>query len=77
MIEVTSGGETFRVLRKCATDEPALREVQPRHWAACHLIENFDRSPVTIPRLEHRREVVPAVIDGGAQAPLATEGVVS
>jgi peptide/nickel transport system ATP-binding protein/oligopeptide transport system ATP-binding protein len=74
VIETTSGGETFRVLRKCATDEPALREVQPRHWAACHLIENFDRSPLTIPQLNHRREVVPGVIDGGAQVPLATAG---
>ena len=71
VIEVTSGGETFRVLRKCATDEPALREVKPRHWGACHLVENFDRSPVTRPALPHRREVVPGVIDGGAQAPLA------
>ena len=71
VIETTSGGETFRVLRKCATDEPALREVQPRHWASCHLVENFDRSPVTTPRLAHRREVVPGVIDGGAQVPLA------
>jgi oligopeptide/dipeptide ABC transporter ATP-binding protein len=72
VVEVTSGGETFRVLRKCATDEPALREVQPRHWAACHLVENFERAPVTTPRLDHRREVVPGVIDGGAQVPLAT-----
>ena len=78
VIETTSGGETFRVLRRCATDEPALREVQPRHWAACHLVENFDRAPVTTPRLNHRREVVPGVIDGGAQVPLAAvEGVAS
>jgi oligopeptide/dipeptide ABC transporter ATP-binding protein len=79
VVEVTSGGETFRVLRKCATDEPALREVQPRHWAACHLVENFDRSPRTTPRLDHRREVVPGVIDGGEQVPLAAraEGVAS
>src|SRR3954470_3556736 len=79
VVEVTSGGETFRVLRNCSTAEPALREVQPRHWAACHLVENFERSPVTTPRLDHRREVVPGVIDGGAQVPLAAraEGVAS
>ena len=76
VIDVTSGGETFRVLRKCATDEPILREVQPRHWAACHLIENFDRAPVTTPRLAHRREVVAGVIDGEAQMPLAAAGEV-
>jgi hypothetical protein len=53
--------------------------VQPRHWAACHLVENFDRSPVTTPRLDHRREVVPGVIDGGDPIPLAAraEGVAS
>src|SRR5688572_12553461 len=79
VIELTTGGETFRVLRKCATDEPALREVQPRHWASCHLIENFERSPLTTPRLAHRREVVPTVLDGGSHVPLANvaEGVAS
>ena len=72
VIEVTSGGESGSgCCEGAATDEPELREVQPQHWAACHLIEGFDRSPVTTPRLEHRREVVPDVIDGGAQAPLA------
>jgi oligopeptide/dipeptide ABC transporter ATP-binding protein len=77
VIQVTSGGETFRVLRKCATDEPSLREVEQRHWASCHLIENFDKAPVTTPRLAHRREVVAGVIDGGAQMPLAAGEVVS
>jgi oligopeptide/dipeptide ABC transporter ATP-binding protein len=77
VIQITSGGETFRVLRKCATDEPALREVGQRHWASCHLIENFDKAPVTTPRLAHRREVVAGVIDGGAQMPVAAGEVVS
>jgi oligopeptide/dipeptide ABC transporter ATP-binding protein len=72
VIEIASAGERFKVLRKCATDEPALREVQTRHWAACHLIEGFDRSPVTQPRLDHRREVAPVAIDGGAQRPMDT-----
>jgi hypothetical protein len=72
VIEISSGGERFKVLRKCATDEPALREVQRQHWAACHLIDGFEQSPITEPRLEHRREVVPVAIDGGAQRPLAT-----
>jgi oligopeptide/dipeptide ABC transporter ATP-binding protein len=67
IVSVTdSSGETFNVLRKCAADEPALREVQSCHWAACHLIEGFDRAPVTIARSEHRREVVPATIEGDA-----------
>jgi oligopeptide/dipeptide ABC transporter ATP-binding protein len=74
VIEVASAGERFKVLRKCATDEPALREVQRQHWAACHLIEGFERAPVTQPRLEHRREVVADAIDGGAQRPLENAG---
>ena len=74
VVEVTSAGERFKVLRKCAVDEPALREVQRQHWASCHLIEGFERAPVTRPLLEHRREVVAAAIDGGAQRPLATAG---
>jgi hypothetical protein len=46
--------------------------VKPRQWAACHLIENFERSPVTQPRLDHHREVRAVAIDGGAQVPSAT-----
>jgi peptide/nickel transport system ATP-binding protein/oligopeptide transport system ATP-binding protein len=64
-------GDIFSVLRKCATDEPALREVQPGHWAACHVIENFDRSPITIAHLDHRREIVPIAIEGDALPELA------
>jgi oligopeptide/dipeptide ABC transporter ATP-binding protein len=67
LVAVTdSSGETFNVLRKCAAEEPSLREVQKTHWAACHLIEGFDRSPVTIARSDHRREIVPATIEGDA-----------
>jgi oligopeptide/dipeptide ABC transporter ATP-binding protein len=40
----------------CATDDPALREVQQSHWAACHHIEGFAQSPVTEPRLAFKRE---------------------
>ena len=46
--------------------EPALREVKPGHWAACHVIENFDAAPVTVSQLNHRREVVPALVEGDA-----------
>ncbi|HEX4793906.1 MAG TPA: ABC transporter ATP-binding protein [Humisphaera sp.] len=59
-----SSGETFRVLQKCATVEPDLREVQKHHWGACHLIEGFDKATATTPRLEHRREVVAATVQG-------------
>ncbi len=37
--------------------EPALREVRPGHWSACHYSENFDQSPETQPVLAHKRQV--------------------
>jgi oligopeptide/dipeptide ABC transporter ATP-binding protein len=63
-VEIRSGGETFRVLRKCAVDEPALREVQKTHWAACHLIDGAAVAPTTPPVSDHRREVTPVVVEG-------------
>jgi hypothetical protein len=44
--------------------EPALREVRPGHWAACHYVDNFERSPATMPVLDHRRAVVPQAVEG-------------
>jgi oligopeptide/dipeptide ABC transporter ATP-binding protein len=61
-VEVMADDERFRVLKVCQSIEPALREVQPKHWGACHLIEGFDRSPVTLPVLDHRRAVSAATI---------------
>jgi peptide/nickel transport system ATP-binding protein len=45
----------------CANEQPALREVAPRHWAACHHIENFASKPITTPITDARRaaEVTP------------------
>jgi oligopeptide/dipeptide ABC transporter ATP-binding protein len=57
VIEIVTLEERFNVLRKCHDVEPTLREVQPRHWASCHLIENYENAPTTEPVLEHRREV--------------------
>jgi peptide/nickel transport system ATP-binding protein/oligopeptide transport system ATP-binding protein len=77
VIETNAGGQIVPVLRKCASDEPALRDVQSAHWAACHLIENFDRSPITPPRLDHRRSVMnDSASDGGPEggAAMATDG---
>jgi hypothetical protein len=61
-----SEGARFPVLKKCTTAEPALREVMPGHWAACHVTENYDSAPVSIPQSDHRREVVPTVVEGDA-----------
>jgi oligopeptide/dipeptide ABC transporter ATP-binding protein len=35
----------------CAKDEPALREVSPGHWAACHHIPEFPARPITRPSI--------------------------
>jgi oligopeptide/dipeptide ABC transporter ATP-binding protein len=56
--EIHSGGEVIRVLTRCVNEEPELREVQKRQWAACHQIATYDTSPVTEPVVEHKREVV-------------------
>ena len=56
-VEIKTVEETFRVLKICTTVEPDLREVQPGHWGACHLIDNYEGSKVSLPVLNHRREV--------------------
>jgi len=68
---VTSGGETFKVLSICKNEEPTLREVRKDHWAACHLIDTYPKSPMTRPVLRHRREVVPLAVEGGDRDLLA------
>jgi oligopeptide/dipeptide ABC transporter ATP-binding protein len=70
--EITSAGETFRVMRRCmepvanapTSGEPELREVTPGHWARCHFAENFDQAAITTPRLAHRREITAEIVDG-------------
>jgi oligopeptide/dipeptide ABC transporter ATP-binding protein len=71
-VEIKSAGETVKVLRLCAEDEPVLREVKPGHWAACHLIDGFKSAPITAPVLRSRREVVPRVVEGGDKEILVT-----
>ncbi|HEX4054998.1 MAG TPA: ABC transporter ATP-binding protein [Tepidisphaeraceae bacterium] len=39
----------------CMREEPPLREVTQRHWAACHHIENFASKPITPPTTDARR----------------------
>jgi peptide/nickel transport system ATP-binding protein/oligopeptide transport system ATP-binding protein len=33
-------------MRRCRTDVPALREVKPGHWAACHLHDGGVKFPL-------------------------------
>jgi oligopeptide/dipeptide ABC transporter ATP-binding protein len=44
---------------KCRDVEPATREILSKHWAACHHTPNFENAPITIPMLDHRREIAP------------------
>ena len=63
VVTIHTGEEKANVMRICAQNEPILREVMAKHWAACHFAENFANAPRTVPQLEHRREVVPEMID--------------
>jgi oligopeptide/dipeptide ABC transporter ATP-binding protein len=38
-----------KVLLRCATREPDLREVNPGHWAACWLCEGYDNAKANDP----------------------------
>ena len=72
VLAVHTGEEKPNVMRVCVQDEPGLREVETGHWGACHFIPEFERSPVTIPQSDHRREVVTiaaAADDAGDQNP--------
>jgi oligopeptide/dipeptide ABC transporter ATP-binding protein len=62
--EINADGERVRVMGLCVTNEPALKEVHPRHWGACHFVDNYDKAPVTLPVLDHRRQVTANVADG-------------
>jgi oligopeptide/dipeptide ABC transporter ATP-binding protein len=55
---VATQEEQFKVLRKCAIDEPVLREISKGHWASCHLIDGFEKAPMTKPTLANRRKVI-------------------
>jgi oligopeptide/dipeptide ABC transporter ATP-binding protein len=73
-VEIISGGESFRGLRRCQQEEPQLRELQPQHWAACHQTEEYLHAPVTTPVLSHKRTVTPAVAVDDA-TPMVESGV--
>jgi oligopeptide/dipeptide ABC transporter ATP-binding protein len=57
LVQLTMAHEKTPVPRICAEVEPALRQVHPGHWAACHFAENYAAAEVTQPRSNHRREV--------------------
>lgn len=62
-VDVQTIEERFRVLKACTAVEPNLREVRANHWGACHLIEQYESAKVTLPVLDHRREVTASVVE--------------
>jgi len=48
---------------KCATVEPVVREVEPRHWAACHHAAGYENAAGTTPVLDYKRQVTLDVLD--------------
>ena len=62
-VEIDTGDERFRVLRRCVAEEPTAREVAAGHWAACHQTEGYDGAPETVPQLDHHREVTTDLLD--------------
>jgi oligopeptide/dipeptide ABC transporter ATP-binding protein len=60
--EIVADGERVRAMSVCVNNEPALRETQAKHWAACHFAENYQAAAVTLPVLDHRREVTANVV---------------
>ncbi len=50
--EITAFGEQFPVLKRCATEEPDLREVQTGHWCACWETEGYETAQATDPSAE-------------------------
>jgi len=60
-VAVTNAGETFRVVQRCVTDEPALLEVQPSHWARCHFADKTIDNGLTVPTINGKRTSTLAV----------------
>ncbi len=57
----------------CAQVEPALREIRPGHWAACHHVSGFADAPATIPRLDYTRTVPMDLVTDQIDLPAAPE----
>jgi oligopeptide/dipeptide ABC transporter ATP-binding protein len=69
MVRVRTEGKTLAVMPICAQQEPALRQVRPGHWAACHFADNYAGAAAGAASLEHRREVtLESIVEQGAQA---------
>jgi oligopeptide/dipeptide ABC transporter ATP-binding protein len=61
-VQITVDRQSVPVMRTCANDEPALKQVTPSHWAACHFAEGHAAAPGGAPTLDHRRQILPEII---------------
>jgi oligopeptide/dipeptide ABC transporter ATP-binding protein len=75
-VEIVSAGERFRVLKRCQNDEPAAREIERRHWAACHQRPGYDGAPLSLPVIYSKRAVVPTVVEP-IGVPVVSQEVIS
>lgn len=74
-VEIRTAEGSARVMARCVHDlpqlptsgDPELREILPQHWAACHFTENYDNAPVTLPVIEHQREVRRETVENGVE----------
>ncbi|MDB5294090.1 MAG: oppD [Phycisphaerales bacterium] len=62
-VDITADGEPLRVLRRCTTDEPNLRQVAPDHWAACHQLDGYDAASAPPPVLAHKRTAMAEAVE--------------
>jgi peptide/nickel transport system ATP-binding protein len=47
-------------MERCKTQQPALQELRPGHWAACHLYDDPISKPVLVQTVGQRTETAPA-----------------
>jgi len=57
VVTINDAGKPLNIMKRCTTAEPGLGEVLPTHWAACHFIEGHAKATLSLPELDHRREV--------------------
>jgi len=67
VVEIASSGQKLKVLKRCTVDEPIAREIEPKHWAACHQITGYDSAALTMTSLMHKREVNANVIESDSR----------
>jgi oligopeptide/dipeptide ABC transporter ATP-binding protein len=65
-VQVTFGGESARVMKRCVDVEPDLRQTGDAHWTACHYADNYQTASVTTPLSNHRREVTAETLAAAA-----------